>query len=142
MRQRRQGIALLEFALWLLPIITLLTGIVEVSRMLSIQHVVARAARDGARIGAGMTRAPAPATGVATQSDIETAAIDHATNVLNDTGYTCDVDCVVTATWYANNSGRMMLMVEVQYPFTPILGLVPGWNRPLVRNFTMMTQQQ
>ena len=142
MKRNQSGIALLEFALWLLPIMILLAGVIEVSRMLSIQHTIARAARDGARIGVGVTHASAPSTGPATETDIENAAINHAVEVLNDTGLTCGSGCVVTATWFQNTSGRMMLTVEVQYPFTPIMGLVATWERPLVRDFTMMTQQQ
>lgn len=139
-RHSRKGAALLEFALWLLPILILLTGVVEVSRMLSLEHQVSRAARDATRVGSMVMSDPLTG-GPATESVIEAAAIDHGVNILNDSGYNCASGCVVTATWYVNTSGRYLLTVHVEYPFTPLIGLL-DFDRPVVREFTMMTQFQ
>jgi Flp pilus assembly protein TadG len=134
--------AALEFALWLTPIILMLGGIIEVSRMLSIHHTVARAARDGARIGVAITRS-ASGTGPATETDIENEAVTHATRVLDDTGLTCDAGCVVTANWFEGQASSFYLLtVRVEYPFTPLTGLIPGMDQPVAREFTMLTQYQ
>ena len=141
LRKHRQGIAAMEFALWFIPIVVLLSGIIEISRMLSMQHTVSRAARDGARIGAGVLTS-ATTSGPATEADIEDAAVDHATQVLNDVGMPCNVGCLVTANWFSNTSNRSMLTVRVEYPFIPVVGLIDSFNGPVAREFTMMTQYQ
>lgn len=138
----RTGVAALEFALWLTPIILMLGGIIEVSRMLSVHHTIARAARDGARIGAAVTKASS-GTSPATEADIENAAISHAVNVLDDTGLVCGAGCLVTANWFLGQaSGYYLLTVRVEYPFDPLTGLIPGLDQPVAREFTMLTQYQ
>ena len=140
-RRAREGVAAMEFALWFIPIVVLLSGIIEISRVLSMQHTVSRAARDGARIGAGVITSPT-GSGPVTESDIESAAIDHALQVLADVGLPCTGGCVVSAEWFANPSDRWMLTVHVEHPFTPLIGLIEAFDRPVSRNFTMMTQYQ
>ena len=140
MRRYRTGAALIEFALWLVPIVTLLGGVIEVSRMLSLEHQVSRAARDAARVGAMVMTDPATG-GPATEAVIEQAAIDHGVNVLTDSGLACAAGCSVTATWFLTQTNHYLLTVKVEYPFSPIFGLF-DFGKPVVREFTMMTQFQ
>lgn len=130
----------MEFALWILPLLIVLTGVIELSRMMSLQHQISRAARDGARVGAGVIRASS-GSGVPSESDIETTAANHSIQVLTDLGLLCSAGCNVTAEWYDASSGRKLLRVRVSYPYTPLVGLYPIATS-VEREFTMATEYQ
>lgn len=70
---RRRGVAAVEFAVLLPPILTLLLGIWEVGRIIEIQQLLTNAAREGARQAT---------TGQLTNSQVQTVV----TNYLKEAG--------------------------------------------------------
>ncbi len=139
-RRPRHGAALLEFALWILPLLIVLTGVIELSRMMSLKHQISRAARDGARVGAGVLR-NAAGNGVPTEPDIENTATNHALQVLTDLDLGCPAGCNVWSEWYDSATGRKLLRVRVQYPYVPLVGLYP-LATSVERDFSMATEYQ
>ncbi|MFT7520000.1 MAG: Flp pilus assembly protein TadG [Kiritimatiellia bacterium] len=133
--RRRRGAAAIEFAMWIPVLAVLFSGIVDVSWMMSRQHNVVRAARDGARVGAVIIEDGAVTPG----TDITRVAEEHAVSILNGVGMTCDGGCKVTATYVT--SPRAMVTVHVEYDFVPLMGLIP-LSTTLTTSFTMMAQQQ
>lgn len=135
----RRGATLTEFVLTLPPILLLTTGIYDLTSMISVENAVVQAARDGARLGAATTKI---GTVAATESDIEGLAVDHATNVLDDSGFPCSSGCVVTADYYYAASGYAYVAVDVEYPFVPLIGFVPGLERNVNHQIVMLAQKQ
>jgi Flp pilus assembly protein TadG len=133
--QRRRGSAAVEFAL-VLPVLLLLFGaIVDFSLYVSTCHVVSRAARDGARVGAAT---PDP-SGAGTE--LRAAAIAQAQSTMTEMGHPCSGGCTVNAEW-TNTDGYWWLSVEIEYDWTPPVGVVPGLQDGITQRFVMMTQQQ
>jgi len=135
-RRQRAGGAAIEFGLWLPVIMAMLSGIVDVSWMMSRYHQVVRAARDGARVGVAIIEADDVAYG----SEITAASTAHAEALLDGVGMTCDSDCTVTST-IITDGGLDYLEVEVQYEYEPLMNMVP-LETTLQSRFTMMLQQQ
>jgi Flp pilus assembly protein TadG len=64
-RQAQRGAAAVEFALLVIPLLVMLTGITEMGRALYYYNAIAKAARDGARllsppVRSSMAMPPAP----------------------------------------------------------------------------------
>lgn len=112
-----RGSTIVEFALWV-PVITALLGsIVDLSWMISGQHVLAQAVRDGARYAGSIT---------STDTDLATAARDHTIQILNDNDKPCGSGCTVTATWSQTpDTGYWIITVELYYPLDSLTGMVP-----------------
>lgn len=141
-RKVRRGASAIEFGLWVPVIMALFAGVVDISRFISLQHTIQRAARDAARSGSSLTRALSGA-GTATEADIEGTASTHARNVLVDSGLPCATGCTITSTWaFSTVSDSWVLSVRVTYPFTPLIGLLPMLNGSVSKDFTMLTQTQ
>ena len=136
-RRDRKGGAAIEFALWLPVMMTVASGIIDTSWMMSRYHQVTRAARDSARVGISIIEPEDVIPGVL----VKAAAKDHAEDLLNGVGMGCVAPgCVVDAT-IVTQSGRDYLRVEVDWEYTPLMGLLP-LNTNLHSEFMMMLQQQ
>lgn len=135
-RRRRRGAAAVEFALSLPFIVALFGGVVDLCLYMSRCHVIARAARDGARVGSVTFEGTSP-----TGALIEDAAVDQAMAILEQTGLECAAECQVLADWHAVD-GYQMITVYVEYPFVALVGILPSMNDAVAFEFTMMTQQQ
>ena len=114
-RRRRRGTAALEFALWFMPLMLILSGIIDLSWYMSLRENVMRAARDAARAGA----ASFPA-------ERANAAKTAGQNVLDDIGYSCPNAISVTTPGVSINGNDFdNLVVTAQCDFSPLIGLVP-----------------
>jgi len=131
----RRGTAATEFALLLPILLSVLIGVVDGGLAMSKQHMLARAARDGARIGS-MTIEPIPATGEL----IELAAEEAALRSLTAAGLTSGV--FVTADWDVDESGLAWVTVVVSAEHRSILGPMSPLHGTHARSFTMLTQEQ
>jgi Flp pilus assembly protein TadG len=135
-RRDRRGANLMEFGLWLPALATLFSGVVDVSWMMSQYHNVVRAARDGARVGVAIIEDDETTRGEV----ITEAAEDHANDILTGVGMACGSGCTVDANVVAV-SGTDMLVVQVTYPYEPLIGLIP-LRTSMTSTFSMMLQQQ
>ncbi len=134
----RRGVAALEFALCFPVFLAIVGGVVELSMFVSFHHVLARAARDGARVGSITIEGSDP-----TGALIEAEAEEQAEFVLDTMGYPCEGGCDVDAEWAAREDGYHYITVSVSYPYRGITGLVPYLDDTVsVGTFTMLTQQQ
>ncbi len=137
MRARR-GVAALEFALTFPVFLAIVGGIIELGMYVSFHHIIARAARDGARVGSVTIEGNDP-----TGDLIESEAIDQAEFVLETMGHTCTGGCDVSASWATRPDGYHYITVTVEYPYQGVTGLLPFLNDTVsVGSFTMLTQQQ
>jgi len=134
---RTRGGATMEFALWLPILAILVGGVTDLGWYLSRYQDIARAARDGARVGSTVLEDQTASRG----SQIEAAATTQALQVLDDLGLTCGQTdrCTVTAR-YDDSTGHPAIVVTVTYPFEPLVGMFP-MPHTLAAQFTMMTQQ-
>ena len=136
-RRKREGANAVEFGLWLPVLAVLFSGIVDVSWLMSRYHNVARAARDGARVGVAVIEDEDVTPG----DEMTAAAKGHAEAILNGVGMTCDTRCTVTATLTTKSSSDV-LQVDVTYNYQPLIGLLPLGTTAMRSRFTMMVQQQ
>ena len=140
MRTRRQrlGGAAIEFALWLPVIMTMISGIIDVSWMMSRYHQVVRAARDGARVGVAIIEDDDTTYG----AEIKAAAEDHTEALMDGVGLECSTNpnCDVVAD-IVTEDGLDYLEVSVTYRYEPMMGILP-LRTDLNSAFTMMLQQQ
>lgn len=111
-------------------------GIVELSRFVSAHHRVARAARDGARVGSITIEGPD-----ADGSVITANAIDQAQTVLAANCVACKDSCDVSADWLESD-GDYYVTVTVTSPHRSLTGFFPSIQDGITASFTMMTQQQ
>jgi Flp pilus assembly protein TadG len=136
-RRKREGANVVEFGLWLPVLAILFSGIVDVSWLMSRYHNVARAARDGARVGVSIIEDEDSTPG----DEMEAVAKSHAEAILNGVGMTCDTRCTVVASLTTVSSSDV-LEVDVTYTYEPLIGLLPLGSSTLHSTFTMMVQQQ
>lgn len=135
-RHARRGAAAMEFGLWFPVILSVLIGVLDGGMAMSRQHVLARAARDGARIGS-MTIEPIPATG----DLIEKAATDAALRSLEAAGLTNGI--FVEADWQINpDDGLAWITVVVHAEHRSFIGSLSPFHGTHSRSFTMLTQEQ
>lgn len=130
----RRGAAATEFGLWLPILAVLISGVLDISWMMSRYHNVVRAARDGARVGASIIEPDDTVPGAI----ITVAAEEHAKAILDGVGMTCGAGCTVEAT-LVNLPGSAIEVVVV-YPFEPLLGIFPI-NVDMRSSFAMRVQQ-
>lgn len=137
----RRGAAAVEFALWMPILLVLFAGVVDLSRYMSSQQGLTRAARDGARYGITVVKSPTGTT-QATPAQIEAEGEKQALYVLEESGMPCTTGCTINGTVFVTASGRRMLTVAVSRPFTPLMGMIPQIAGDQTASFTMMTQLQ
>ncbi|MEL6347594.1 MAG: TadE/TadG family type IV pilus assembly protein [Myxococcota bacterium] len=139
-RRNRHGAAAIEFALMLPPLMLTFGGVLELSNYMTELQMVARAARDGARVGSITIEGTDP-----DGTEIIAAAEAQATLVLETAGYECDVDgiCLLTTTWELDpDTGYYFVDLEVSVPYQSFTQLLPQLGTRVRADFTMMTQQQ
>lgn len=138
-----RGTSMAEFALALTASLTLIMGIVDLGRALYTYHLIANAARLGARY-AIVRGAACPAAGCpATQSSIQTYVRGLAPE-LNQASMT------VTSTWAtttsctaaAANAAGCLVTVQVVYPFHfAALPLLPNFTMSMTSASKMVISQ-
>lgn len=110
------GASAVEFALVLLPLLTLVFGLVAYGYMLSFRQALSQGAAEGAR-AAAIWHAPYADT---QQGDREAAAKAAATAALKSYGVECDKDstqCIVTFQPCAEGGGATCAAVTISYPY-------------------------
>lgn len=134
--RRRRGVAAMEFGLCVPFAFLLFASVVDGGRLMTDQQVLARATRDGARVGSMVTEPP-PATGALIESEAKAAAERSMTAA----GFAAD-EFVVTADWIVDGGGTAWVTVEVTAAFQQFfVGLSP-FEGPLRHNFSMVSQEQ
>lgn len=140
-RRIRRAAAAVEAALWVPFLSLLLCGIADLSHFVSTQHQVARAAREGARVGAMVMNNASG--GTAGEADIEAAAVSHATQVLTTAGIPCQQGCTVTAAWAKDSTtGMYLLTMNIQITYHALTGFFTSLDGKLRRSFVAMSQVQ
>lgn len=136
--KRRRGAAAIEFALTAPILVLLVGGIIELSAFLSLCHVVARAARDGARVGSITLEGVSP-----TGDLIAAAAVAQSTAVLEAVGDGVPDGTAISAEWAQGEDGWYYVTVDITYPYVAISQILPQLEELDVQaRFVMMTQQQ
>lgn len=115
----RRGTTLTEFALWIPILFVLLSGMLDFAWFMSRYTIVQRATRDGARLGSSLFEEPNVVPG----DVIEPQAEASTREILTLANMPCEDDCDVTAT--VEFLPFKAVRVEVDYPFTSIVGIVP-----------------
>lgn len=134
-RRGLRGAAAMEFGLWFPVILSVLIGVIDGGMAMATQHVLARAARDGARIGS-MTIEPIPATGKL----IEAAASDAALRSLSAAGV--EENVFVEARWTTDAEGLAWITVDVHLDHRSFIGSLSPFHGWQTRSFSMLTQEQ
>lgn len=134
-RQQRRGVAAMEFTFWLPVLAAVASGIVDTGWYMSQYHNVSRAARDGARQGATMLETADAVPG----TEIEAASEAQALSVLEGVGLPCEGGCAIDADWVIGE--RDYVVVDVIYPFEPLIGFIPI-ELSMRSTFSMVTRQQ
>lgn len=137
-RRRRtdeqRGVAAMEFTMWLPAMMLVVAGTVDGSFYMASQHTLARAARDGARVGAN-TLEPFPATGAL----ITAAAKTHTENSLTWAGVS---GATVTTAWTVDGDGIAHIDVTVTHTYLPFFSGFQPFSGTRDYVFSMMTQEQ
>lgn len=115
-RRHRRGTAALEFGMWFMPLMLILSGIIDLGWYMSLRENVMRAARDSARAAA----ASFPAERVQ-------AAKNAGKNVLDDIGYDCGTDPISISQPDISIGPETFSTIEIEAEcqFQPLIGLVP-----------------
>lgn len=135
-RQNRKGAAAVELALTLPLILTVITGLWEVGRIVDVQRALYNAAREGARQAA---------TGQFTNAQVQTIALNHLKLDLGDTSGTLTAnatascaDLTVPGTDASAAASLDQLQVTVTVPFKDVRWI----NLPLITtNATILSGQ-
>jgi Flp pilus assembly protein TadG len=126
-RRRRKGAAAVEFALVLLPIWTIVMGIIECGRLMSAETILVNAAREGARLAAmsGSTMGSSTSTGASevnyrVRQFLDSAAIPSGAATIT----TSDLDQPgISDLNYASAGDRIQVAVSI--PFSSV-----AWSTP------------
>jgi len=110
-----RGAALVEFAVSSLLFVTVAFGTMEFSRMILDYNIVSNAAREGVR-WASVRGAASGRT--ATATNIKNYVVGRSSGLLAVSN--------VTVTWPVDNNVGSDVQVQVQYPFTPIVSMLPS----------------
>ncbi|MBW1878184.1 MAG: pilus assembly protein [Deltaproteobacteria bacterium] len=136
---RGRGAALLEFTLSLPILLFLLGGIFDLGFYLQAYADVQSAVRDACRSASTVTDADIPADGL----EIEEAARGQTLAFLEASGLHCGDGCTVLADWFYDEPlDYWMLSVNVHYPHTPILGVLPALRNGINAQFSTVTVEQ
>lgn len=119
-RAPRRGAALVELALLMPLVLTLLLGIWEVGRMIEVQQAVSTAAREGGRQAA---------TGTRTASQVQQAVLNTLTNCgLNSSGTVVTVSNLTASGTDPSNAAQLdRLRVNVSVPFANVRWIALDW---------------
>jgi Flp pilus assembly protein TadG len=117
--RRRRGAALIEFAIVLVLLLTIVLGCVDFGRYANTLIVVTNAAREGAFVGA--TSPPSSMSESRWQQLVRDAVVDEMATVV---GFDSSRLAVATGQTIDESTGSSRVRVEVGYPFQTV---VP-WN--------------
>jgi Flp pilus assembly protein TadG len=135
-RKKRRGSAATEFALWVFPIMTLISGMVDFSWYMSRYQNIVRVARDSARTGAAVYESPDDTPGEFTVP----AANAHALASFKMMNMECVApDCIITVSY--REDPYKQLQVEIVYEFEPLIGLYK-FTPNLYSRFVMLHEFQ
>ena len=135
-RRLRRGSAATEFAVWLLLMMTMISGLVDFSWFMSRYHNVVRIARDAARTGSATYEHPSLDAG----SKVVPAAEDHALAAFTMMNMECyEPECTVNVTYREDPYNQ--LEVEIRYKYEPLIGLYK-FDGNLYSKFIMLHEFQ
>ena len=125
--RRRTGAAAVEFAVVLLPLMTIVMGIIECGRLMSAEEILINASREGARLAVlgGSTMGTSTSTGqyevnYRVRQYLDGAAVSSAAATITIT----DLDNKgITDLPQANPGDRIQVLVSI--PFTSV-----AWSTP------------
>ena len=137
-RERRRGASALEFALWLPVLLTLLSGLVDMSWYMSRYHLVHRATMDGVRYG--VRQAPEERPTDPQGSVQEPAAEVRALSMMGNFGLS---NPSANATLIPNGGDCPFDRLEMtaSASFTPLVGFIPMPDE-ITATFSMMSEIQ
>ena len=139
MRWGRRGAALVEFMLSLPILLFVLGGIFDLGMYLQTYADVHSAVRDACRSASTITDPDVPADGL----EIEYAARTQTLEFLEASWLHCGEGCTVVADWFYDDTLEYyMLSVDVQYPYTPPLGVLPALRNGIGASFSTVTVEQ
>ena len=147
---RKRGAAAIEFSIWLIVLLTLISGVVDWGSFMTTRVIVARAAMDGARVASTIFE---PAT-VSAGSLVVPKAETRAKDVLVGMGLTCDpATCIVQSQYCPRNVAGPCdcgagctppvdsLRVEITYSFKPWFGWAQAPTQ-ITEEFVMAVENQ
>lgn len=113
--RNERGVAAVEFALVLVPLLTLVFGLIAYGYMLSFRQAISQGAAEGAR-AAAIWHAPYADTQI---GDRETAAVAAANEALNSYGVACGengTECLVSFSDCEGGAAKCAA-VTISYPY-------------------------
>jgi Flp pilus assembly protein TadG len=113
-RSGEHGAVVIESALTLLLLLTLIFGIFEAGRMMSMQQVLTNAAREGARLSV----TPLTGTDTLPSTDAVKAKVNQYLQSVNMTGATITVTQSAPCTTPGCDTGMVMSSVTVSVPYS------------------------
>ncbi|MGH7923225.1 MAG: TadE/TadG family type IV pilus assembly protein [Candidatus Binatus sp.] len=131
-RRRHPGQAVAEFALVIMPCLTLFFGIINFALALYCYDFVCYSAQQAVRY-ATVHGSTAPT--VASTTDVKNYVNSLVAGVLKTNSVT------VTTTWSPNNKPGSVVTVAVSYKFPPLTSLVSSVTIPLTRTAAMVITQ-
>jgi Flp pilus assembly protein TadG len=129
-RWRDRGAAAVEFAIIVLPLVTLIFGSIDFGLAVQARTMIGNAAREGVRVGS------LTANGDTTSEAQVKAAVAHALGGISGSGTAVvEVKCAtplgVACVVGAKNNGNNVITVKVTMDYTSITGLFPFLNEKL-----------
>jgi len=134
-RTRSRGAAAIEFGLWLLPIATLLSGIVDLGWYMSRYHMVQRATTDGVRYGVRFASEEDPNSDPQ-GSKMVPAAEFRANQLLSDFGVSGN-----PAAFFEPDAPYDQLRMTTTADFQPLVGIIPMPTN-IQASFVMISEVQ
>ena len=135
-RRERRGSAATEFALWVFPIMVLISGLVDFSWYMSRYHNVVRVARDAARTGAAIYEHDVGFKGEL----VVPAARDHAYLAFEMMNMDCiEPECTIDVAYLTDPYDHVA--VAVTYQYQPLVGLY-RFEPTLYSRFVMLHEYQ
>jgi Flp pilus assembly protein TadG len=125
----QRGSTVVEFALSVLVLLSLVFGVMDFGRALSTYHAVCYAAREGARfamVNGSASNSPATAPTIATYAKNASSLTPSALNYDPQSPDTSAGTMNVYTTWNPNNKAGSTVQVKVQYNYKFMFPLLPS----------------
>ena len=141
-REGERGSTIAEFALAVAALMTMIVGIVDVGRAMYANHLVANAAKEGARYavvhGSSCTLSGCPATAAQIRTYVRglVPGID-ATHLTVTTTWSTGTACAGSPF----QSAGCTVNVQTSYPFTFIVSLLPNFTMTMRGSSQMVISQ-
>lgn len=134
---KRRGSSAVEFGLSLPWVLLSIVSMCDFAMWTLTHHAVSRSVQDAASVGSRVVIPEGDDDGDVIIDTAEQTAIDS----LQLWG-TYPSGTTVAATWKSDDDGMMWLTVDATVPYTPIVGVISPFNRPIQRRFVVLTQEQ